>query len=78
MIVPLLGFDSACNRLGYGGGYYDRTLTALRASRQIRAVGACYDAQECEKIPVHPGDARLDMVLTERRMIEPHKDESTD
>ena len=78
VIVPLLGFDADGNRIGYGGGYYDRTLASLRGNRDIVAVGVAYDAQECEKIPAHAGDARLDMVLTERRTIVPRNDESTD
>jgi len=78
VIVPLLGFDTAGNRLGYGGGYYDRTLAALRRRRAVLAVGVAYDCQECEKIPVHAGDVALDMVLTDQRTIVPRKDESSD
>ena len=65
VIVPLLGFDDAGNRIGYG--YYDRTLNSLRRGRDVEAVGVAYDEQEYEKIPVGAGDARLDMVLTDRR-----------
>ena len=78
VIVPLLGFDAAGNRIGYGGGYYDRTLNGLRRDRDVQAVGVAYDEQECEKIPVHAGDAPLDMVLTDRRTILPGENESTD
>ena len=79
MIVPLLGFDDAGNRIGYGGGYYDRTLNSLRHDRDVEAaVGVAYDEQECEKIPVGAGDARLDMVLTDRRTVLPGENESTD
>lgn len=67
--VPLLGFDAAGNRLGYGGGYYDRTLRALRADRKILAVGICYDEQEFTALPSHADDERLDMIITDRRII---------
>ena len=67
--VPLLGFDAQGNRLGYGGGYYDRTLRALRADGEIIAVGICYDEQEFPVLPGHAGDERLDMIITDRRTI---------
>ena len=78
VIVPLLGFDDAGNRIGYGGGYYDCTLNSLRRDRDVKAVGIAYDEQECEKIPVGAGDARLDMVFTDRRTVLPGENESTD
>ena len=78
VIVPLLGFDDAGNRIGYGGGYYDRTLKSLRRDRDVEAVGVAYDEQEYEKIPVGAGDARLDMVLTDRRTVLLGENESTD
>ena len=69
--VPLLGFDLYGNRLGYGGGYYDRTLAHLRQQGEIIAVGVAYDEQEYPVIPVHRGDERLDMVVTDKRTIRP-------
>ncbi|MDE2030371.1 MAG: 5-formyltetrahydrofolate cyclo-ligase [Alphaproteobacteria bacterium] len=65
LLVPLLAFDRARNRLGYGGGYYDRTLTALRARKNILAVGIAYAFQEAENVPCGPGDAPLDRIVTE-------------
>lgn len=65
VIVPLLAFDGSGARLGYGGGFYDRTLAGLRAARTIRAVGLAYAAQQVETIPVEPTDQRLDGVATE-------------
>ncbi len=65
--VPLLAFDARGYRLGYGGGYYDRTIAALRRSgREIAAVGLAFAAQEVEAVPHGPGDERLDWVVTER------------
>jgi 5-formyltetrahydrofolate cyclo-ligase len=69
VIVPLLAFDNAGRRLGYGGGYYDRTLGALRASGRILAVGLAYAFQEVEAVPEAPGDERLDMIVTERGLL---------
>jgi len=65
LIVPLVGFDAACNRLGYGGGYYDRTLAALRAAVPVRAIGFAYAAQELPALPTEPTDQPLDAVVTE-------------
>ena len=65
LLVPLLAFDPAGYRLGYGGGFYDRTLGALRANGPIRAIGVAYAGQEVENLPHDDFDERLDMVLTE-------------
>lgn len=69
VIVPLLAFDRAGMRLGYGGGYYDRTLSALRARRAILAVGVAFAAQEIETVPHGAHDQRLDWVITESEAI---------
>jgi 5-formyltetrahydrofolate cyclo-ligase len=70
LIVPLLAFDRRGHRLGYGAGYYDMTLTALRAKRPVVAVGIGYAAQEVDTVPITPRDARLDLVLTEKETID--------
>lgn len=64
LLVPLLAFDAAGRRLGYGGGYYDRALAALRAGRPIAAVGLAFDEQEVDAVPRLDYDERLDWVLT--------------
>ncbi len=61
VLVPLLAFDLTGHRLGYGGGYYDRTLAALSA----RAIGIAYAGQEVETLPHEPHDQALEAVLTE-------------
>ncbi len=71
IIVPLLGFDALGNRIGYGGGYYDRTLQSLRACGNVHAVGVGYEEQECTKIPTHPLDEPLDLILTDKRVLIP-------
>ena len=65
VLVPLLAFDAAGHRLGYGGGYYDRTLASLRAGHAITAVGVAYAGQEVENLPYDTFDEPLDMILTE-------------
>jgi len=69
LIVPLVAFDRQGGRLGYGGGFYDRTLEMLRASRPTLAIGFAYAAQEDTGLPLEPTDQPLDMVVTEREVI---------
>ena len=65
LIVPLAGFDSAGNRLGYGGGYYDRTLQMLRRSGPVTAIGLAFACQELPKSPAGPHDEPLDLIVTD-------------
>jgi 5-formyltetrahydrofolate cyclo-ligase len=69
LVVPLVAFDRAGGRLGYGGGFYDRTLEMLRGRRPTRAIGFAYAAQEAEALPLEPTDQPLDMVVTEAEVI---------
>jgi 5-formyltetrahydrofolate cyclo-ligase len=70
LIVPLLAFDRRGHRLGYGAGYYDMTLTALRARQPVTAIGIGFAAQEVAEVPTTPRDGRLDLMLTEREVID--------
>jgi 5-formyltetrahydrofolate cyclo-ligase len=65
LIVPLVGFDARGFRLGYGGGFYDRTLQGLRAKRATLAVGFGFAAQELDEVPIDQYDQPLDMMVTE-------------
>jgi len=65
VILPLLAFDTKGNRLGYGGGYYDRTLAELRAAGPILAVGFAYAAQQIDAVPTDPTDQPLDAIVTD-------------
>lgn len=65
LIVPLAAFDAAGYRLGYGGGFYDRTLELLRKDGPVTAIGFAYDVQECASVPRDPTDQRLDLIVTE-------------
>jgi 5-formyltetrahydrofolate cyclo-ligase len=70
LIVPLACFDRAGHRIGYGAGYYDMTINALRAKKKAIAIGIAFAAQEIPKVPATERDARLDLVLTEREVID--------
>jgi len=70
LIVPLAAFDRKGNRIGYGAGYYDRTIARLRSMKPVVAIGIAYAAQEVPEVPVTPRDATLDLVLTEREVID--------
>lgn len=69
LLVPMLAFDRSGHRLGYGAGYYDRTLDALRAIRPVLAVGMAFAAQEIDAVPHGAHDERLDWILTERETL---------
>ncbi|MGB5865699.1 MAG: 5-formyltetrahydrofolate cyclo-ligase, partial [Sulfitobacter sp.] len=66
----LLAFDRRGGRLGYGGGYYDRTLEGLRGQRATLAIGFAFAGQEVDDIPLEPTDQPLDLVVTEAGVIE--------
>ncbi len=69
LLVPLLAFDGEGRRLGYGAGYYDRTLATLRRAGDILAIGAAYAAQRMDSLPEEASDQRLDWVVTEEGAI---------
>ncbi len=72
IIVPVVGFDRAGARLGYGKGHYDRTIAALRArGRRPPLIGIAFSVQEVDTIPHEPHDIRLDLILTENELIDP-------
>ncbi len=74
LIVPLLAFDRRGGRLGYGGGYYDRTLERLRAARPTMAVGFAWAAQETDDLPLEATDQPLDLIVTEAGVIRPERE----
>jgi 5-formyltetrahydrofolate cyclo-ligase len=69
LLVPLLAFDRAGHRIGYGAGYYDMTIAGLRSRKNITAVGIAFAMQEVSTVPATERDARLDLVLTENDVI---------
>jgi 5-formyltetrahydrofolate cyclo-ligase len=70
VLAPLLAFDRRGARLGYGAGYYDRSLRELRSSGAIVAIGFAFDEQEFPEVPAGPDDEPLDMILTPSRVID--------
>jgi len=76
LLMPLVGFDTNCNRLGMGGGYYDRTLAYLlqrKHWRRPRLIGIAHECQRVEQLDSKPWDVPLDMVVTEKRVYEGKK-----
>lgn len=69
VIVPLVAFDRKGGRLGYGGGFYDRTLELLRAKRPTLAIGFAYAGQEASDLPLEATDQPLDMIVTESGVL---------
>ena len=70
LLVPLLAFDRTGHRIGYGAGYYDMTIAKFRSIRPVVAAGIAFATQEIDQVPVTARDARLDLVLTERGVID--------
>jgi 5-formyltetrahydrofolate cyclo-ligase len=70
LIVPLAAFDRAGHRIGYGAGYYDMTVTRLRGIKSVVVIGIGFAVQEIPRVPATERDARLDLVLTEREIID--------
>ena len=70
VLVPLLAFDSKLNRLGYGKGYYDRSLQKLsNVKKKIVSLGIAYSFQKCKSIPINKHDFKLDYIFTEQGII---------
>ena len=70
LFVPAAGFDRRGYRVGYGGGFYDITLAALRSQRALLTVGVAFACQEVERIPEEEHDQPLDFILTENELID--------
>ncbi|HMM10034.1 MAG TPA: 5-formyltetrahydrofolate cyclo-ligase [Paracoccus solventivorans] len=71
LIVPMLAFDSGLHRLGYGGGYYDRTLEMLRAIGPVTAIGLAWQVQRVDSLPAGPFDQKLDLLVTDTEILRP-------
>jgi 5-formyltetrahydrofolate cyclo-ligase len=68
IIIPMLGFDAGLQRVGYGGGYYDRFLADQPSAKKI---GVCFELGKVEKIPIEPHDVPLDFIVTESHTYTP-------
>ncbi|PSC02476.1 5-formyltetrahydrofolate cyclo-ligase [Alsobacter soli] len=69
IVVPPVAFDRRGFRIGYGGGFYDRTLPAMRARKPVAAIGIAFACQECPGVPDEPHDIPMDVVVTETEVI---------
>ena len=70
LLIPLVGFDNQLNRLGYGGGYYDRYLSKIKNITKIIKIGVGFSFQKIKNIPINNHDIKLDCVITEKEIIE--------
>ncbi len=70
IFVPLLAYDDDLNRLGYGGGFYDRYLEKIEKIKKILKIGLGFSYQELNKIPINKNDKKLDLIITEKKIIQ--------
>ena len=74
VMVPLVAFDNRLNRIGYGKGYYDRSLQKIRnIKKKTIYLGIAYSFQKCKRIPINKHDFKLDYIFTERGIISSNK-----
>ena len=69
LLVPLVAFDKKLNRLGYGGGYYDRLIEKLTKKKKILKIGLALSVQEIDKVPINKYDQKLDYIVTNKSII---------
>ena len=67
LLVPLLAFDNNFNRIGYGGGFYDRYIKKIKKDKKIITIGLAYSFQRVKKIPTNKYDIKLDFIITDRK-----------
>jgi 5-formyltetrahydrofolate cyclo-ligase len=70
IFVPLVAYDDHLNRLGYGGGFYDRYLKKIAKIKKIFKIGLGFSYQELKKIPINKYDKKLDLIITEKKIIQ--------
>jgi 5-formyltetrahydrofolate cyclo-ligase len=67
LLVPLVAYDKNLNRIGYGGGFYDRYINRIKKRKKITTIGLAYSFQEVKKIPTNKHDIKLDFIITEKK-----------
>ena len=67
LLVPLVAYDKNLNRIGYGGGFYDRYIKKIKKNKKIITIGLAYSFQKVKKIPINEYDIKLDFIVTEKR-----------
>ena len=68
LLVPLVAFDKSFNRIGYGGGFYDRYIKKIKKNKNILTIGLAYSFQKIKKVPVNNYDIKLDFVITNKKI----------
>jgi 5-formyltetrahydrofolate cyclo-ligase len=69
LLVPLVAYDDNLNRLGYGGGYYDRYIEKLEKTKKVIKIGLAFSFQKISSIPIDQYDKRLDFIITEKEIL---------
>ena len=67
LLVPLVAYDKNLNRVGYGGGFYDRYIQTIKKYKKVTTIGLAYSFQKVNKIPVNENDIKLDIIITEKK-----------
>ena len=69
MLVPLVGYDDNLNRLGYGGGFYDRYIEKIDKIKNVTKIGLAFSYQKIKSVPVNQYDKKLDYIITEKEIL---------
>jgi 5-formyltetrahydrofolate cyclo-ligase len=69
LLIPLVGFDNDLNRLGYGGGFYDRYIEKIEKIKKVTKIGLAFSYQKLKSIPINQYDKKLDFIITEKRIL---------
>ena len=69
LLVPLVGYDNNLNRLGYGGGFYDRYIEKIEKFKKVIKIGLAFSYQKVKNIPINPYDKKLDFIITEKEIL---------
>ena len=69
LLVPLVGYDNNLNRLGYGGGFYDRYIEKIEKIKKVTKIGLAFSHQKIKSVPINQYDRKLDFIITEKEVI---------
>ena len=69
LLIPLVGFDNDLNRLGYGGGFYDRYIKKIEKNNKVIKIGLAFSYQKLESLPINQHDKKLDFIITEKEIL---------
>ena len=70
LLVPLVSFDNKLNRLGYGGGFYDRYIEKIEKVKKVIKIGLAFSYQKIKKVPINKFDKKLDFIITEKEILQ--------